>query len=111
MLKVGDEKNFSFNRASHVLQEIVTNVNMSMNLFIKEEVCPHCKKKIEKTREVKFVEIYFFIPKTIEKPEQAKLSDTVILGVASPFSLYLLTEDKIGEAIAKSEKFKHLGVN
>lgn len=110
MLKVGVEKNFSFNKEAHILQEVIEKPNVSMWHTYKETVCPHCKKKIEQSKEIFFDFIYFFVPKRIEKMDSTKISDVVILGANSKSGFYLLTEDKIGEAVAKSEKFKHLGV-
>jgi len=110
MLKVGDEKNFSFNKEAHILREIVEQPNISMWHMYKETVCPHCKKKIEQSKEIFFDYIYFFVPKRIEKTESTKLSDVVVLGVDNKAGFYMITEDKLNEVFSKSEKFKHLEV-
>jgi len=102
-----DKIQFTFSNKTFKVGEILENLNISMWWTWKNEVCPHCKKKIEKRELHNFYKIEILIPIDLS-PENSKKEDIILLGYDKKGRKMLLTEDKINEVLTKSEKFKHI---
>lgn len=106
-MKIGDRETFNFISGEYILLEILENTNINMWWLRGTEICPHCKKIIEKKTLHNFKYLKVYIPSKKEEG-QCTLDDIVILGIDNNGATLLLTKDKMIESLEKSEKFKYI---
>ncbi len=107
MPEINDTVNFTFDTRKFRLEEIIENPDISMSWVWSGDLCPHCHKPIEKTKQHDFIkiEVYILAAKTIEN---CSFKDIVVIGRDTQKFTMQLTKEKIREILPKSNKFKHL---
>ena len=107
LLEVGESRKFNLRNERMIIQEILTNsgIGMEWKWFVCE--CPHCRKRIEETKQHTFKRVEILVVEGVE-PAQATIRDTIAFGIDEDEKFMLFTSEKALEAYSKSEKFKHL---
>ncbi|HUS87960.1 MAG TPA: hypothetical protein VMW91_01090 [Desulfosporosinus sp.] len=107
LLKVGEARKFKIRDEKMIIQEIMhdTDITMDWTWFICE--CPHCRKRIEETKNHGFRRVEILV-KEGTTPEEATIRDALVFGIDGDGKFMLFTSEKCQEAYSKSEKFKHL---
>ena len=78
-LKVGDKRKFSFSEGDYIILEKIDNPNVYMEWVWSTGICPHCKRKIERTINHRFYNIEILAPINIEE-QNIKSTDIIVMG-------------------------------
>lgn len=106
-MAVGDRHQFSFNHKEFTVREELNDTNINLWWAWKNELCPHCKKVIEKRTLYTFTTIAILAP--INKANEVLTrEDIVIKGQTQDRREMLFPIDKYDEVFSASSLFKSL---
>jgi len=105
--KVGDKRRFSFSDKEYIIKEILDNPNISMWWTWTSGICPHCKRRIERTIQHKFYRIEILADAT-KKDNEITIKDIQILGdtLDNRRMLIPIDDKAFKQALLLSKKFK-----
>lgn len=107
MLKVGDKRSFSFLSEPCEIVEILDNPEIKLLWKWRDDICPHCKKRIEKVKEHVFTRIELLIPRNKMNVDiLQKKHHLIILGFDKEGKTMLLPKEKYPEVISKSSLWR-----
>jgi len=106
-LKIGDKRKFSFLREPCEILEILESPDIKLLWKWTDMACPHCGKKIEKTKEHTFRRIELLIPESKQEiSDLQKKHYLVALGFDREGKIMLFPKEKHEEILSKSKRFK-----
>lgn len=106
-LAVGQKRRFSFSENDFVIHEIIDTPEIQMVWEWDTGACPHCKKKISRKTNHKFIKIELLLPDGIAK-EQATRDNIIVFGNTLDGKNMLMTKDKYNEVFTISKEFTNL---
>ncbi len=104
-LKVGNKRSFTFKKEIYEIKEIIENPDVTMKIIAGSIVCPHCKEKIESSKNYTFRKIEILIDEN-KKIEEINVDDLVILGDSLDKKKMLISKDLYNKILEKSLLFK-----
>lgn len=114
-LKLYEKRTFSFSKEPYEIQEISDEPNICMSWIWTTSICPHCKKKIERTTQHKFSKIEILVKCKLvnneyKTKEHIMENDIVIMGFTLDNKYMQIPKDvdAYKETLSKSQKFKYL---
>jgi hypothetical protein len=105
--KVGEFRKFSFSEDDYIVKEVIDDPQFTLDWIWDTGVCPHCKKRLDKTVQHDFYRIEVLVKENKDKGNNKK-EDLLILGDTLDKRKMLIPIDQYDRVLRKSKLYKSL---